>query len=54
MCDNDLENEEIYDEVQDIMDDFDLDYDEASEVFDIQNELGIDSDDALELWEIGV
>jgi hypothetical protein len=39
------------DELTEVMDDYDLEKDEAAQVLDIADELGVDFDDAHEIWE---
>lgn len=39
------------DELTEVMDDYDLERDEAGQVLDIADELGVDFDDAHEIWE---
>lgn len=38
-------------EIKEIMEDYDLDKDEAEEVRDIIDENGVDADDAFEIWQ---
>ena len=40
------------DETKELMDEYELDKDEAEELQDFVNETGLDADDAYTLWEV--
>jgi len=41
-------------ETQELMEEYDLDEDEAQEVLDVMNDLGVDEQDAMDLIDAGI